>query len=434
MDTRLSPALAHALAQEFAAPFPRQIPGGEGGRTVGREAEHPVVDQAGRAVDLAPLWPRLAAPDLRPKYDAPDQGMMVGLIGPDFSFAQEVGRGTIEINTRACAHLHQVAACYQAALDRLLPALADLGWRLLGYGIQPRSPARRELLAPKARYLAMHQAMGDEWLWYTVTASDQTQVAIRQDEMLAQLNTLHRLTPAIVALCANSPVCGGSLSPFCSAREGVAVRGTFGPRHGIPPAPYASLPEFVAQLSEYPLLLRREGERLVPGQGSFGAMMAETGAPRAAEALDAFLLHEHYIWHSARLRHAYGTIEVRPACQQPPGESMAACALILGLVCSAQEQAQLLDEALGPESWSILRAYHSQGMAQGLAAAEPVPGLLGQILRLAEQGLIRRGHGEEIYLAPLWQRLAQRANPAQRMRTLYQEQGMDALLSATQIQ
>jgi gamma-glutamylcysteine synthetase len=360
--------------------------------------------------------------------------MMVGLSGPDFSFAQEVGRGTIEINTRACVHLHEVDACYRAALARLLPALAEFGWRLLGYGIQPLSPASAGLLAPKARYLAMHQAMGDDWLWYGVTASDQTQVAIAQEEMLLQLNTLHRLTPAIVALCANSPICGGSLSPFCSAREGVAVRGTFGDRHGIPPGPYATLPEFVTQLSDYPLLLRRQGGALVPGQGSLGEMLAGLGEEDAAAALDAFLLHEHYIWHSARLRHAYGTIEVRPACQQPPAESMAACALILGMVCSAQEQARLLDEALGPDSWAILRAYHSQGIAQGLAAAEPVPGLLGQILGLAEQALIRRGHGEEIYLAPLGQRLARGENPAQRLRAIYQAEGMRGLLSATQME
>ena len=45
-----------SLAARFAAHFPPRL---QGPRTVGREAEFPVVDQAGRAADIDQLWPLL---------------------------------------------------------------------------------------------------------------------------------------------------------------------------------------------------------------------------------------------------------------------------------------------------------------------------------------------------------------------------------------
>ena len=82
-------------------------------------------------------------------------------------------------------------------------------------------------------------------------------------------------------------------------------------------------------------LLQREGARLLPDGRLFDEVLrADFGAgdTLVPGCFEAFLLHDHYVWHSARLRTAYGTVELRPACQQPPHEAMAAAALYLGLV------------------------------------------------------------------------------------------------------
>ena len=146
------------------------------------------------------------------------------------------------------------------------------------------------------------------------------------------LNYGNMMSPVIIALCANSPIYGGNDSHFCSAREGVMAEIRAGEhRHGMPPEPYASLYDFVRTLSQPTYLIVREGGDIVPSSRPFYTHLAENGPD-----FQAFLFHEHYIWNSARLRAAYGTLEVRPACQQPWPETMAAAALTLGLAEASQ--------------------------------------------------------------------------------------------------
>ncbi|MFZ1754237.1 MAG: glutamate-cysteine ligase family protein [Caldilineaceae bacterium] len=417
-----------ALTDEFTAAFPQKL---RGPRTIGREAEHPLVDANGAFVDVSELFPALAAPgDLTPKYDSAYPDLLVSLSGPEFSYALEVGKGTIEINTRPCADLFQVEQSYQAALSRLVDAAAARNWRVLGYGIQPVSPPSLPLLTPKQRYEALLERMGDEWFWYAVTASDQAQIDIARPELLTQLNTGLLMAPVIIALCANSPVVGGQLLGFASTREGHMCSTTpFDQRHGMPVTAYDSIEEFIARLAKLDVLLRREGTYLLPDWGRFDEKL------RAGPVeFDDFLLHDHYIWHSARLRTAYATVELRPACQQPASESMVVSALCLGLVEAAEAIHAFVTERLGPNYWLRMRSWHRSVITSGLAAPEPAQDFLEGILRLAEEAVAARGLGEEIYFAPLWQRLEKKEDPAQAARRVFLQKGMEGLLDFVQVQ
>lgn len=437
-----------ALADRFAAHFPTQL---QGARTVGREAEFPVVDQSGRAADIDRLWPLLLAEEtgagsslspLKVKRDAVNTDLIVGLDGAAYSYALEVGKGTIELNVGPYTTLFELESAFRTAVERLVGAAARLGWRVLGYGVQPLSPATRDLLSPKQRYHALADIMGDDWIWYTVTASDQTHVDVSGDEAVSVLNFAILMAPVVVALCANSPVVAGALTGDCSGREGRMIGALYGERHGMIARPYADLTDFVACLSRMPALLYREGERLLPDgrpftevlRADFG-MAGSEGAALSPGCFDAFLLHDHYIWHSARLRTAYGTVELRPACQQPPHELMAATALYLGLVEGREEIVEYVQDALAPVEertlagcWPRMQQYHHQVVRAGLAAPEPVPGFLADILGLVAAALARRGYGEESILAPLWQRLERRENPAQRVRRVFAEEGLEWLI------
>jgi len=416
-----------SLTDKFTAAFPERL---RGPRTIGREAEHPLVDETGAFVNVSELFPQLAAPgDLTPKYDAVYTDMPVALSGAEFSYALEVGKGTIEINTRPCADLFQVEHSYQAALSRLVEAAAPRGWRVLGYGIQPVSPPSLPLLTPKQRYQALLERMGDEWYWYAVTASDQTQIDIARPELLTQLNTGLLMAPVIIALCANSPVVGGQLLGFASSREGHMCSTTpFDQRHGMPITAYNSIEEFISRLCRLDVLLRQEGAFLLPDWGRFDEKL------RGGQlTFDDFLLHDHYIWHSARLRTAYATIELRPACQQPGQESMAACALCLGLTEAAEAIHAFVTERLGPNYWLRMRSWHRWVITSGLAAPEPAQDFLEKILRLAEDAVRARGFGEEVYFAPLWQRLEKKENPAQVARQLFLKGGLEGMLEYVQI-
>ena len=371
-----------------------------------------------------------------------------------YNYALEVGRGTIELNVGPCDTLFALESAFRTALERLVRAAAQLGWRVLGYGVQPFSPPTRDLLSPKQRYHALADIMGADWIWYSVTASDQAHVDISRDEAVTLLNFGNLMAPVVVALCANSPVVAGAPTGDCCAREGRMILAPYGQRHGMISHPYADLTDFVARLSQLPALLRRAGERLLPDGRPFsdllradyevaireGADLSPHASSLSPACFDAFLLHDHYVWHSARLRTAYGTVELRPACQQPPHEQMAAAALYLGLVAGHQQIADYVQAALAPAAartlagcWPRMKQYHRQVIRAGLAAPEPAPGFLAQVLTLAQAALARRGYGEERMLTPLWRRLEQRENPAQRARRTFAEEGVEGLIETSDV-
>ena len=443
-----------ALAATFAGHFPARL---QGPRTIGREAEFPVVDQTGRAAAVDQLWPLLmknqrgAPAPLKVKRDVVNPDLIVGLDGASFSYALEVGRGTIELNVGPCDTLFELESVFRIALERLVQAAAQLGWRVLGYGVQPLTLPTRDLLSPKQRYYALADIMGADWIWYSVTASDQAHVDTSRDEAVSLLNFGNLIAPVVVALCANSPIVAGAPTGACSGREGRMIHAPYGQRHGMIAHPYTDLTDFVARLSHLPALLRRDGERLLPDGRPFadllradyeiarreGTDLSPRSSSLSPACFDAFLLHDHYVWHTARLRTAYGTIELRPACQQPPHEQMAAAALYLGLVEGHKQIDEYVQAALAPAEertlagcWPRMKQYHHQVIRAGLAAPEPAPRFLAEVLALAEAALALRGYGEERMLIPLWQRMEQKENPAQRAGRVFAEEGLKGLLSA----
>ena len=80
-----------------------------------------------------------------------------------------------------------------------------------------------------------------------------------------------------------------------------------------------------------------------------------------------------------------------------------------------------------------MKQYHRQAIRAGLAAPEPAPRFLAEILALAQTALARRGFGEERLLTPLWQRLEQKENPAQQARRIFAEHGVERLIERSAI-
>jgi len=80
-----------------------------------------------------------------------------------------------------------------------------------------------------------------------------------------------------------------------------------------------------------------------------------------------------------------------------------------------------------------MRRWHNEASVKGLAAAEPFTGLIEGVLGLAQEGLINRGRGEEVYLEPLWARLQARENPAQNIRRIFAQRGGEGLVDNLRI-
>ncbi len=416
------------LATTFTSYFP---PEPTGPRTVGREAEYPVVTATGEAADIRRLWePLLASGDFTAQHDGNDPTrLIVGLENDEASYSLEVGLGTVEVITGPCANLFELQAAHEAAMRRLLAAAAPLDYRVLGYGIQPLTPPTLDLLSPKQRYLVLNEVMEEAWLWFTITASDQVQIDICRPELVRMINFGNLIAPVIVALCANSPIWHRQASPFLSAREGhvgQAYAGRY--RYGMNERPFADVTDFIETMSRETCLMLRENTYYFPYNRPFLTYLTEHGPD-----FPAYLIHEHYTWNSARARTHHATIELRPACQQPWSEHMAAAALGLGLIEAASAIEPYLEQLFGTEVWLTLRAYQQQVIAQGLAAPQPAPNFLQQLVSMAAAALRERGQGEEVFIKPIFDRLAIGTNPAQEARQIFEREGLTALLAYTTV-
>ena len=78
--------------------------------------------------------------------------------------------------------------------------------------------------------------------------------------------------------------------------------------------------------------------------------------------------------------------------------------------------------------------HYRQGVVRdGMQMREPCAGYLRTLVQLAENGLRRRGRGEEIFLAPVWRRLEKHSAPADEARLIFEQRGMNALLDELQL-
>jgi len=411
------------IARAFTESFPLTR---EGIRSVGREAEYPVVTGEGLAADVRAMWAPLMAspgPTLTPKYE---EELITILECEDYTYSLEVGWGTVEVITGPRQDLFGLKAAHEAAMARLYRVAESLDYRILGYGAQPLTPPSAALMSPKARYGVLLEALGDAWYWFTVTASDQVHVDIARPELVSQINLVNLVTPVVVALCGNSPVVGGALSGAMSAREsqmGVIHAGSF--RHGMPGSAVVDMEDYIRRLAQQPYLVHREGDDWRAVGRPFDEWLAEAPPERR---WDDYLLHEHYIWSSGRPRSRIATIELRSACQQPHGSHMAATALGVGIVEAAPLIDTFVREQLGEDPWPAMRAWHHAVIREGLAAPEPAPGLLAGILERCQGALVARGFGEETLLEPLRARLEAGRNPAQEAAAIFEAGGVAALV------
>ena len=399
-------------------------------RKVGREAEFPVVTRDGRAGDVSQLWePLLAEDGLTPVYDDPKSRALIVAVERDkLNIAIEVGRGTIELSLGPYDDLWQLQAAFDQAVARVARVAESRGMFLLGFGIQPRTPASAALMTPKQHYQAFYRAVGAPWLRLTTTAADQTHVDICRAELMDATNWMNLLSAPLIALCANSSVYAGRAGKFLSGREGL-LRDLGETRYGMTPRRFSDIEEFIRYLCEYRCFVLPDGE----GFKQINRPFTHRLITQSPNLFQDFLFHEHYVWNSARVRAANSTIEVRPACQQPPGESMGANALILGWVESLPQIAAYFGDAFGADPWQALLRYRRAVVRDGLAAREPAPNFVRDLVNIAAAGLVRRGRGEEKFLEPVWQRVARRESPGVRARQVMRQKGIEALVRWTRL-
>ena len=417
-----------AITERFLAGFPSEP---RAWRQVGREAEHPIVTKDGAAADIGVLWDDLGKTGT---FEVLREGsLVIGLQSETLTYSSEVGKGTMEVIVGPCQDLHGIRSDYERGMGALLEACAAHDLLVLGYGIQPLTPPTLPLMTGKHRYGVLHEVLGDAWLWFTVTASDQTHIEVSRDEVIAATNLLNLLSPLVVGLFGNSPIHSGIDAEVCSGREAMMGRiHANGARHGMPKQPATDAHDWVRRTFDLDHLMHRDDSGLQAGEGRFGEFLQRSDLSADA-AFQAWELHDHYIWNSARPRCRHGTLEQRAPCQQPWDAHMTPAALAAGVVSAHVEIQAYLRDLLGADAWPVMRIWHHDVVRQGLLAPAPRGELVEEVLQIARKALVDRGRGEEVYLDPLLERAKTRRNPGQIAAEAWRDGGIDALLDAVVI-
>lgn len=166
------------LAARFSKCFPSAIRTTSGRRTIGREAEYPVVAADGTAGDVQRLLKRMHAQQkgkLEMVMDSSngDDKRVSSVKNEHIDFTIEVGTGTVEMIHEPLDDLHALDAAHLGGLEMLYAAADAEDMRILGCGIQPITPPSMELMTARQRYYFLHELMSYGWRLFSATSSDQ---------------------------------------------------------------------------------------------------------------------------------------------------------------------------------------------------------------------------------------------------------------------
>ncbi|USN45824.1 MAG: hypothetical protein H6502_01685 [Candidatus Woesearchaeota archaeon] len=445
-------------------------------RLFGRESELPLVyiskdwfGEAARFPDVESVFARLAEDGFTPNVD-PSTKHIVGVTGNvagyDVTVTTDFGACTLEVAFAPTSSLQESAMQTNAVMGMLADYFLAKDIAILGYGIQPLTAPDRSLLPIKGRAATLESRFytqerlnghNTDVHFHTINASEQIHVDVSAAEAIPVLNALTKITPYLHALFANSAVWKGHpdelyLEPREKFWDWVVniPQDTF--RKGLPHF-FSSLDMYLATILEFePVMTVRtvEGTNqyleffgtrsfreylekgrsqvIVPGSKKNPKLVAGVGEEISPAVLD-LLVHESFVWFANRLKSVYGTIELRSFAQQPFDAAHAPEALVRGLLHNKEEFLSYVRSLPGMTVLK-LRKDREAILREGFGARIDqlnMPAHLGELLRIAEDGL-RRGGEDPAYLDPLQQRLRDRTNPSTQAKQLWEQGGIEKII------
>lgn len=357
--------------------------------------------------------------------------------GDDLSF--DCSYNTLELSFGRVEDLNRIEERFRGYYSFIRSFLREHGHSITGMGVNPRYLYNHREPVPNGRYRMLYNHLNsyhryaDRMIFHSlpffgmIACSSQTHIDVNREELVQIIDLYNRLEPLKALLFANSPFGGDYLcardSFWRSSMHGINPHNVDGWDFGV-----SSVEEIVAYIRSMSLfcterdrkyinfpptpLLDYFNSESITGEYWDGSDYASiTFRPRNSDL--SYLRSYKNVDLTFR-----GTVELRSACIQPVSEIMTVPAFDLG----CRERLEELDALLRSSklykqgySPSELRALF---VRQGLPAfvdPDELRSLLEQVVTLAEQGLIRRGLGEEHMLRPLKERARRLSNPAQEL-------------------
>jgi len=352
-----------------------------------------------------------------------EEGHPIALVREKAQITLEPG-GQIELSGEPCEDIHCSQAEFTRHIRELLEVAEELDVVFLGLGMQPLSTLGEIEWVPKKRYRIMAPymekvgTMGHRMMKQTATVQANIDYSDERDAM-AKFRTAMGITPLMVAMFANSPICEGKVNGYKSFREHIWTD-TDKNRSGL--LSFAFLPEVsFAHYVEYALdvpmyFIIRNGQYIdftgVPfrhflthGHQGHTAMMEDWG------------LHLTTLFPEVRIKRY---MELRCVDSQTPELMLALPALVKGVLYDADCLAAAWDLVKGWSWDERMEVYHDshRHALEARFRRHTLLDLAKELLQIAWEGLKRQrvlnknGEDETIYLRPLRDLLSRGKCPA----------------------
>lgn len=400
---------------------------------VGIELEYPVVNLSGNATDVS-LTKQLLVYLLdnfdfqADKYDSDNNPIQLIEQASGDMILFEVSYNTIEFAFAKASRIAEVEERLDTYLSMIQPYLRNHNHELQGWGVNPNwakndnSPVKSPRYEMLMDFLELSKAKNNPFFhnypeYGSFICGSQVQLDVSKISYLRVLNAFNQIEGPKAVLFANSEFWGSDWD-LAISRDVFwenSMHGVFEENAGIFPRVFKNEDDYFSYLSETAIFTAKRAEETyyfepIRAKDYLNKSAIQAWSIHGKEVSikpseDDFKTHRSYQFQDLTTR---GTIEFRSVCTQPFSATFAPAAFHLGLLVNLVRLENILKDSPFFEAFDfdyprIRRLFSKKDISDtDLKLIFP---LTEALLVCAEDGLKSRGFGEEIYLAPLKEKL-----------------------------
>lgn len=416
------------LKQRYYLPIKEQP-----GLFVGIELEYPVVNLSGNATDVS-LTKQLLIYLIdnfgfkADKFDSDNNPIQLIEQASGDMILFEVSYNTIEFAFAKASRIAEVEERLDTYLSMIQPYLRNHNHELQGWGVNPNwakndnSPVKSPRYEMLMDFLELSKAKNNPFFhnypeYGSFICGSQVQLDVSKISYLRVLNAFNQIEGPKAVLLANSEFWGSDWD-LAISRDVFwenSMHGVFEENAGIFPRVFKNEDDYFSYLSETAIFTAKRAEETyyfepIRAKDYLNKSAIQVWSIHGNEVSikpseDDFKTHRSYQFQDLTTR---GTIEFRSVCTQPFSATFAPAAFHLGLLVNLERLENILKDSPFFEAFDfdyprIRRLFSKKDISDtDLKLIFP---LTEALLVCAEDGLKSRGFGEEIYLAPLKEKL-----------------------------
>lgn len=400
---------------------------------VGIELEYPVVNLSGNATDVS-LTKQLLIYLIdnfgfkADKFDSDNNPIQLIEQASGDMILFEVSYNTIEFAFAKASRIAEVEERLDTYLSMIQPYLRNHNHELQGWGVNPNwakndnSPVKSPRYEMLMDFLELSKAKNNPFFhnypeYGSFICGSQVQLDVSKISYLRVLNAFNQIEGPKAVLFANSEFWGSDWD-LAISRDVFwenSMHGVFEENAGIFPRVFKNEDDYFSYLSETAIFTAKRAEETyyfepIRAKDYLNKSAIQAWSIHGKEVSikpseDDFKTHRSYQFQDLTTR---GTIEFRSVCTQPFSATFAPAAFHLGLLVNLERLENILKDSPFFEAFDfdyprIRRLFSKKDVSDtDLKLIFP---LTEALLVCAEDGLKSRGFGEEIYLAPLKEKL-----------------------------